>query len=171
MVLLLPLKRRLLLITLDLLRFLLSGWWWQRAFGLLAVQHFNIVVHDPTKSETWWCHSTAKTTCFDFLVWKNGDGICAFCFYILMISFQNHSSILKHYLLLYQGFRSAPSSAETSAAAAAAAAAVIRPVEAKDPALLFKQQLTAYVEKIFGMIRDNLKNELQALLSLCIQVG
>ncbi|KAG2240120.1 hypothetical protein Bca52824_091122 [Brassica carinata] len=43
------------------------------------------------------------------------------------------------------------------------------PVEAKDPALLFKQQLTAYVEKIFGMIRDNLKNELQALLSLCIQ--
>ncbi|WZZ24627.1 hypothetical protein YC2023_008028 [Brassica napus] len=67
------------------------------------------------------------------------------------------------------GFRSAPSSAETSAAAAAAAAAVIRPVEAKDPALLFKQQLTAYVEKIFGMIRDNLKNELQALLSLCIQ--
>ncbi|XP_024005209.1 myosin-14 isoform X2 [Eutrema salsugineum] len=67
------------------------------------------------------------------------------------------------------GFRSAPSSAETSAAAAAAAAAVIRPVEAKDPALLFKQQLTAYVEKIFGMIRDNLKNELQPLLSLCIQ--
>lgn len=72
---------------------------------------------------------------------------------------------------MYQGFRSAPSSAETSAAAAAAAAAVIRPVEAKDPALLFKQQLTAYVEKIFGMIRDNLKNELQTLLSLCIQVG
>ncbi|KAL1203215.1 Myosin-14 [Cardamine amara subsp. amara] len=67
------------------------------------------------------------------------------------------------------GFRSAPSSAETSAAAAAAAAAVIRPIEAKDPALLFKQQLTAYVEKIFGMIRDNLKNELQTLLSLCIQ--
>ncbi|XP_010447926.1 PREDICTED: myosin-14 isoform X1 [Camelina sativa] len=67
------------------------------------------------------------------------------------------------------GFRSAPSSAETSAAAAAAAAAVIRPVVAKDPALLFKQQLTAYVEKIFGMIRDNLKNELQSLLSLCIQ--
>ncbi|XP_010433173.1 PREDICTED: myosin-14-like isoform X2 [Camelina sativa] len=67
------------------------------------------------------------------------------------------------------GFRSAPSSAETSAAAAAAAAAVIRPVVAKDPALLFKQQLTAYVEKIFGMIRDNLKNELQTLLSLCIQ--
>jgi myosin-5 len=67
------------------------------------------------------------------------------------------------------GFRSAPSSAETSAAAEAAAAAVIRPVVAKDPALLFKQQLTAYVEKIFGMIRDNLKNELQTLLSLCIQ--
>ncbi|CAN8273523.1 unnamed protein product [Cochlearia groenlandica] len=67
------------------------------------------------------------------------------------------------------GFRSSASSAETFAAAAAAAAAVIRPVEAKDPALLFKQQLTAYVEKIFGMIRDNLKTELQALLTLCIQ--
>ncbi|CAN8326334.1 unnamed protein product [Cochlearia groenlandica] len=67
------------------------------------------------------------------------------------------------------GFRSAPSSAETSAAAAAAAAAVIRPVDAKDPALLFMHQLTAYVEKIFGIIRDNMKNELQTSLSLCIQ--
>ncbi|XP_020547964.1 myosin-6 isoform X2 [Sesamum indicum] len=42
-------------------------------------------------------------------------------------------------------------------------------VEAKYPALLFKQQLTAYVEKIYGIIRDNLKKELSSLLSLCIQ--
>ncbi|XP_055832914.1 myosin-6-like isoform X2 [Solanum dulcamara] len=42
-------------------------------------------------------------------------------------------------------------------------------VEAKYPALLFKQQLTAYVEKIYGIIRDNLKKELGSLLSLCIQ--
>ncbi|CAF2052172.1 BnaA09g50650D [Brassica napus] len=63
-------------------------------------------------------------------------------------------------------FRSSPNLA---AAADAAALAVIRPVEAKYPALLFKQQLAAYVEKIFGMIRDNLKKELSALISLCIQ--
>ncbi|KAK4408186.1 Myosin-6 [Sesamum angolense] len=36
-------------------------------------------------------------------------------------------------------------------------------------ALLFKQQLTAYVEKIYGIIRDNLKKELGSLLALCIQ--
>ncbi|XP_010540938.1 PREDICTED: myosin-14 isoform X2 [Tarenaya hassleriana] len=60
------------------------------------------------------------------------------------------------------GFRSSPSAANL-------ADAVIRPVEAKYPALLFKQQLAAYVEKIYGIIRDNLKRELQILLSLCIQ--
>jgi len=44
-----------------------------------------------------------------------------------------------------------------------------RQVEAKYPALLFKQQLTAYVEKIYGMVRDNLKKEISPLLGLCIQ--
>lgn len=44
-------------------------------------------------------------------------------------------------------------------------------MDAKYPALLFKQQLTAYVEKIFGIIRDNLKKELTSLLSSCIQVS
>ena len=43
-------------------------------------------------------------------------------------------------------------------------------IEAKYPALLFKQQLTAYVEKIYGMIRDNLKKEISPQLGLCIQV-
>ncbi|KAK9732887.1 hypothetical protein RND81_04G029800 [Saponaria officinalis] len=42
-------------------------------------------------------------------------------------------------------------------------------VEAKYPALLFKQQLTGYVEKIYGMIRDNLKKEISTLLGLCIK--
>ncbi|GER24987.1 myosin XI [Striga asiatica] len=64
------------------------------------------------------------------------------------------------------GFRS-PSS--VSLAAAAAALDTVRQVEAKYPALLFKQQLTAYVEKIYGIIRDNLKKELGSLLALCIQ--
>ncbi|XP_057512502.1 myosin-11-like isoform X2 [Actinidia eriantha] len=45
----------------------------------------------------------------------------------------------------------------------------LQQVEAKYPALLFKQQLTAYVEKIYGMIRDNLKKEISPLLGLCIQ--
>lgn len=46
----------------------------------------------------------------------------------------------------------------------------LRQVEAKYPALLFKQQLTAFLEKIYGMIRDNLKKEISSLLALCIQV-
>jgi myosin V len=47
----------------------------------------------------------------------------------------------------------------------------LRQVEAKYPALLFKQQLTAFLEKIYGMIRDNLKKEISPLLGLCIQVS
>ncbi|KAI8553406.1 hypothetical protein RHMOL_Rhmol05G0013600 [Rhododendron molle] len=45
----------------------------------------------------------------------------------------------------------------------------LRQVEAKYPALLFKQQLTAFLEKIYGMIRDNLKKEISPLLGFCIQ--
>ncbi|KAK2412429.1 Myosin family protein with Dil domain-containing protein [Trifolium repens] len=45
----------------------------------------------------------------------------------------------------------------------------LRQVEAKYPALLFKQQLTAFLEKLYGMIRDNLKKEISPLLGLCIQ--
>ncbi|XP_008800587.2 myosin-6-like isoform X2 [Phoenix dactylifera] len=46
---------------------------------------------------------------------------------------------------------------------------VVHQVEAKYPALLFKQQLTAYVEKMYGIIRDNAKKDLSSLLSSCIQ--
>ncbi|PNX99465.1 myosin-H heavy chain-like protein, partial [Trifolium pratense] len=42
--------------------------------------------------------------------------------------------------------------------------AVVRKVEAKYPALLFKQQLTAYVEKMYGILRDNLKKELASFI-------
>ncbi|WJX11886.1 Myosin-6 [Trifolium repens] len=62
------------------------------------------------------------------------------------------------------GFRSSPSSANLPAPSD-----VVRKVEAKYPALLFKQQLTAYVEKIYGILRDNLKKELASFISLCIQ--
>ena len=60
-----------------------------------------------------------------------------------------------------QGFRSSPSSANI----VVPALDFIRKVEAKYPALLFKQQLTAYVEKIYGIIRDNLK-ELNTITSI-----
>nr|GEZ28697.1 myosin-J heavy chain [Tanacetum cinerariifolium] len=42
-------------------------------------------------------------------------------------------------------------------------------VEAKRPALQFKQKLTKYVEKLYGMIHDNFKKDIQKLLELCIQ--
>ncbi|RXH73031.1 hypothetical protein DVH24_012715 [Malus domestica] len=42
-------------------------------------------------------------------------------------------------------------------------------LEARYPAILFKQQLTACVEKIFGLMRDSLKKELAPLLGSCIQ--
>merc|ERR1719515_472860 len=43
-----------------------------------------------------------------------------------------------------------------------------RLVEAKYPALLFKQQLDAYVQKIFSLIRDNVKREIAVPLHNCI---
>ncbi|KAJ4792755.1 myosin [Rhynchospora pubera] len=42
-------------------------------------------------------------------------------------------------------------------------------VEARYPAIMFKQQLTASLEKIFGHLRESLKKEISPLLSLCIQ--
>ncbi len=41
-------------------------------------------------------------------------------------------------------------------------------VEAKYPALLFKQQLDAFVQKIFPMLRDNVRKEISNHLSSCI---
>ena len=41
-------------------------------------------------------------------------------------------------------------------------------VEAKYPALLFKQQLDAFVQKIFPMLRDNVKKEITPQLASCI---
>lgn len=41
-------------------------------------------------------------------------------------------------------------------------------VEAKYPALLFKQQLDAFVQKIFPMLRDNVKKEITQHLAACI---
>lgn len=41
-------------------------------------------------------------------------------------------------------------------------------VEARYPALLFKQQLDAFVQRIFPMLRDNVKKEIAPHLSACI---
>ena len=41
-------------------------------------------------------------------------------------------------------------------------------VEAKYPALLFKQQLDAFVQKIFPMMRDNVKKQITPMLTGCI---
>ncbi|XP_059628497.1 myosin-11 [Cornus florida] len=70
-----------------------------------------------------------------------------------------------------QSFRGTPQGVNMSFANGGLTGGVetLRQVEAKYPALLFKQQLTAYVEKIYGMIRDNLKKEISPLLGLCIQ--
>lgn len=68
-----------------------------------------------------------------------------------------------------QSFRSTPPGVNLSLLGDDATGSV-RQVDAKYPALLFKQQLTAYVEKIYGMIRDNLKKEISPQLGLCIQV-
>jgi len=43
-----------------------------------------------------------------------------------------------------------------------------RAVEAKYPALLFKQQLDAFVQKVFPMVRDNVKKAVTPLLAHCI---
>ncbi|KAJ4910820.1 Myosin family protein with Dil domain [Raphanus sativus] len=70
-----------------------------------------------------------------------------------------------------QGIRASPQSAGHSFLNRQALTKLddLRQVEAKYPALLFKQQLTAFLEKIYGMIRDNLKKEISPLLGLCIQ--
>ncbi|KAJ3678582.1 hypothetical protein LUZ60_002385 [Juncus effusus] len=62
-----------------------------------------------------------------------------------------------------QGFRG------SSASMSYEGSVVVRQVEAKYPALLFKQQLQVNVEMMYCMIRDNFKKDLTSLLSLAIQ--
>jgi myosin-5 len=72
---------------------------------------------------------------------------------------------------VFSGMRASPQSAGRPFLASRLMGGIgdLRQVEAKYPALLFKQQLTAFLEKIYGMIRDNLKKEISPLLGLCIQ--
>jgi len=50
-----------------------------------------------------------------------------------------------------------------------ASGGTLRQVEAKYPAQLFKQQLDAFVQRIFPMPRDNIKKEIMPYLGACIQ--
>ncbi|XAR48898.1 Myosin ATPase [Bertholletia excelsa] len=45
----------------------------------------------------------------------------------------------------------------------------VQMVEGKYPAVLFKQQLSAYMEIMYGIVRDNLKKDIAPHLSSCIQ--
>ncbi|KAJ9565543.1 hypothetical protein OSB04_001509 [Centaurea solstitialis] len=66
-----------------------------------------------------------------------------------------------------QGFRASPISSGYSGMEGKPSAQ--SKIEAKYPALLFKQHLTACVEKLYGMIRDSLKKEISPFLNSCIQ--
>ncbi|CAH1440914.1 unnamed protein product [Lactuca virosa] len=70
-------------------------------------------------------------------------------------------------ILAIKGFHSSQSSIGLSEAEAALN--IVQQVEAKYPALLFKQQLTAYVENLYNIICDNLKKELGPIFALCIE--
>jgi len=63
----------------------------------------------------------------------------------------------------------APSAGASDVSVHGAAGAMgYQQVEAKYPALLFKQQLDAFVQKIFPMLRDNIKKEITPELAACI---
>ena len=86
--------------------------------------------------------------------------MCA-CVCIILTCVQKYHIIINFFP---QGFRS------SSANLSVGPIDLVRHVEAKYPALLFKEQLIAYVEKMYGIIRDNVKKDLSPLLSSCIQV-
>ncbi|KAL2463236.1 Myosin-6 [Forsythia ovata] len=107
------------------------------------------------------------------LGFSEGKPVAAFTIYKCLVHWKSfvaeRTSIFDHLIQIIgseiEGFRSSPSSANLSIGGLDR----VCQVEAKYPALLFKQQLTAYVEKIYGIIRDNSKKDLSSLLSLCIQ--
>ncbi|KAH9321117.1 hypothetical protein KI387_015756, partial [Taxus chinensis] len=76
---------------------------------------------------------------------------------------------ISHFGRLTQSFRSPSNAASPGALASSGDRMSTRQVDAKYPALLFKQQLTAALEKVYGLIRDNIKRELTPKLNLCIQ--
>ncbi|CAD5318997.1 unnamed protein product [Arabidopsis thaliana] len=120
----------------------------------------------------WKSFEAERTNVFDRLVQmigsaiKDGDNDANLAYWL-----SNTSTLL---FMLQQSLKSGGTGAtplrqSPSLGFRSPAAEAIRPVDAKDPALHFKQQLEAYVEKILGIIWDNLKKELNTVLALCIQ--
>ncbi|XP_030490697.2 myosin-17 isoform X1 [Cannabis sativa] len=70
-----------------------------------------------------------------------------------------------------QGLRASPQSAGFSFFSNRVLGGVeeVRHVEPRYPTLLFKQQLIAVLENIYGKLRDNLKNDITPFIGLCIQ--
>lgn len=68
-----------------------------------------------------------------------------------------------------QGFKSPSNHGSLGTGGTFGAHEGIQQVEAKYPAILFKQQVTTYLEKIYGILRENVKKDIGPLLSLCIQ--
>ncbi|KAF0892731.1 hypothetical protein E2562_017698 [Oryza meyeriana var. granulata] len=133
----------------------------------------------------WGVFEAERTTIFDFII-QNINTV---------LKTENENDILPYWLanasallcvlqinLRSKGFIAAPSRSSSDTHLCGKANDTFRPplkvfgqrnsmshIDARYPAMLFKQQLTASLEKIFGLIRDNLKKEISPLLSLCIQ--
>ncbi|XP_024985246.1 myosin-6-like [Cynara cardunculus var. scolymus] len=123
----------------------------------------------------WKCFEAEKTNVFDRVIqmigsaiekehdnkhlayWLSTTSTLLFLLHRSLCPAQKSSQTPSLFGRMTQGFKSSSFSD------------VVRHVEAKYPALLFKQQLTAYVEKIYAIIRDNLKKDLAPLLSSCIE--
>ncbi|KAA3480513.1 myosin-6-like [Gossypium australe] len=130
----------------------------------------------------WKSFEAEKTSVFDRLIEMIGSALEDQDNYDHMAYWLSNTCALL--FLLQRSLKSSGSSADRPAAtsifsrmtqsfrssSANLPVGVVQLVEAKYPALLFKQQLTAYVEKIFGIIRDKLKKELSRHVSSCIQV-
>ncbi|CDP07639.1 unnamed protein product [Coffea canephora] len=88
-----------------------------------------------------------------------------------IVSHRNRSPPSTFFRRMAQGFREPSIRTETSSGYSGMEgnSNMRSRIEAKYPALLFKQHLTACVEKIYGMIRDNLKKDIGPFLNLCIQ--
>jgi myosin-5 len=68
----------------------------------------------------------------------------------------------------FGGRPAAPGSPGDEASIHGGAAGGLRQVEAKYPALLFKQQLDAFMQRIFPRVRDNVKAQITPHMALCI---
>uniref|UniRef100_A0A0D9WJ42 Myosin motor domain-containing protein n=1 Tax=Leersia perrieri TaxID=77586 RepID=A0A0D9WJ42_9ORYZ len=73
------------------------------------------------------------------------------------------------YERIFQGSQTSNSGLAYFSAQAVDGPSGLQQIDAKYPALLFKQQLVDLIEKVYGMISDKVKKELNPLLELCIQ--